>query len=70
MGLNKDQVFKLYRHTGSVVVRTFCVCVIQKSVEIHSLSLSQCRELRIGEIWGDPLATTTAQAREYCIYWR
>jgi len=32
MGLNKDQVFKLYRHTGSVVVRTFCVCVWYRSL--------------------------------------
>ena len=59
---------KYSSYTGIYVQWLLELCVWYRSLySIHSCILSQRRDLRIVEIRQHPLASTTAQARKYCI---
>jgi len=57
-----------WRYEGWVVVRT--LYVNDRSLySMRSVILSQCREPRMGVVWHDLCALTTACAREFWICW-
>ena len=66
--LNRDQVMVLWRYAGWAVER---VLHVRERIlySIRSLTFSQWRDMRIGVIWENLGALTTARARKFWVCW-